>query len=361
VTGTAGGKTATASLSVSAGGLHHLALSPASATIAAGSGQAYTATGLDAYGNSLGDLTAATSFSIAPDGSCLATTCTATLAGAHQVSGTSAAATGGATLTVVAGTATGIRLSPHLATIAAGGSQAYAVSEVDRYGNTGADVSASMVLTVSPDGTCAANTCSASVTGLHAVAATLSGQSATATLTVIAGPVATLTLSPASATIDAGGSQAYSTTGTDAFGNSLGDLSPVTALTMAPEGTCSAGRCVALVGGPHVVTATNGGRSATAALAVRSVPPMVAPTPAPSPTSVAPSPSPSPSASPSPGGESVLPTPSPDPGSGPGGPGDAVAVAAVSPLMVGFGLGGILLLTMAVAYGMRFSGRRRRS
>src|SRR5207245_2340017 len=52
------------SVTISAGPLASLALSPASATVTAGGSQGYTATGADQYGNSLGDLTASTSFSI---------------------------------------------------------------------------------------------------------------------------------------------------------------------------------------------------------------------------------------------------------------------------------------------------------
>ena len=66
------------SLTVTAGALDHLALSPASATIAAGGSQAYTAEGRDQYDNSLGDVTSTTTFSIAPNGSCTVATCTAT-------------------------------------------------------------------------------------------------------------------------------------------------------------------------------------------------------------------------------------------------------------------------------------------
>ena len=51
-------------------GLDHIVISPASATITAGGSQAYTAEGFDASNNSLGDVTASTTFSIAPNGSC---------------------------------------------------------------------------------------------------------------------------------------------------------------------------------------------------------------------------------------------------------------------------------------------------
>jgi outer membrane protein assembly factor BamB len=80
--------------------LDHLALSPASSTITAGGSQAYTAQGLDASSNSLGDVTSATTFSISGGGSCAGVSCTATVPGTYTVTGTDGTATGTATLQV---------------------------------------------------------------------------------------------------------------------------------------------------------------------------------------------------------------------------------------------------------------------
>ena len=100
------------------GTLDHLVLSPATATVASGTPQAYTATGYDQYGNSLGDVTGSTTFSIGPDGTCAAASCSATVAGPHTVTGTDGTATGTATLTV---TGTGpldpLVLSPSTASV----------------------------------------------------------------------------------------------------------------------------------------------------------------------------------------------------------------------------------------------------
>src|SRR5207248_7489428 len=97
------GKTATAALTIGPAALDHLVLSPSTASITSGGSQAYTAAGRDQYVNSLGDLTSTTSFSIAPNGSCSGATCTASAAGAHMVTGTSAGKTGTASLQVNAG------------------------------------------------------------------------------------------------------------------------------------------------------------------------------------------------------------------------------------------------------------------
>jgi len=85
------------------GTLDHLVVSPATPTIAAGGTQFYTAEGFDASNISLGDITSATTFTIAPNGSCSGATCTATALGLHTVKGTSGAKTSPeASLTVAA-------------------------------------------------------------------------------------------------------------------------------------------------------------------------------------------------------------------------------------------------------------------
>jgi hypothetical protein len=68
--------------------LARLVLSPAQASIRAGGSLAYSAMGHDAAGHDLGHVTARTSFSIRPDGSCAGASCTATKPGRHTVTGT---------------------------------------------------------------------------------------------------------------------------------------------------------------------------------------------------------------------------------------------------------------------------------
>src|SRR5439155_20539278 len=79
------GATGTTSLQVTAGSLDHIAISPASATIAVGSSQSYTAQGFDSFNNSLGSVTSATTFSISPEGTCSGSTCTPNAGGPHTV------------------------------------------------------------------------------------------------------------------------------------------------------------------------------------------------------------------------------------------------------------------------------------
>jgi hypothetical protein len=67
--------------------LHRLVLSPASATITVGGSQTYKATGYDQFNKSLGDVTAATIFSIT-NGTCNFNVCTSNVAGNQTVTGT---------------------------------------------------------------------------------------------------------------------------------------------------------------------------------------------------------------------------------------------------------------------------------
>ncbi|HJX67304.1 MAG TPA: hypothetical protein VJ258_01120 [Candidatus Limnocylindrales bacterium] len=88
---------ATDTYTVSVGPLDHLVLSPANATVNPGVAQAYTATGYDAASDLIGDVTSATTFTIA-GGTCTGASCSATAAGGHTVTGNDGAATGTATL-----------------------------------------------------------------------------------------------------------------------------------------------------------------------------------------------------------------------------------------------------------------------
>jgi N,N-dimethylformamidase beta subunit-like protein len=262
------GITGSQSVTVSPGPLASLALTPSSSSITAGGSQGYTAAGSDQYGNSLGDLTASTTFTIAPNGSCTGAICTAIVAGSHAVTGSNTGITGTASLTVGPGPLNQLTISPSSATLTAGGSQGYTAAGSDQYGNSLGDLTASTTFTIAPNGSCTSATCTATVAGAHTVTGTNAGKTATASLTITPGPLNRLTLAPSSATITAGGSQGYTATGFDLYGNSLGDLTAGTTFTIAPNGSCSGSSCTATAAGAHTVTGTNAGKTATASLNV---------------------------------------------------------------------------------------------
>jgi hypothetical protein len=279
--------TGTATLTVTAGPLASLMLSPLTATITAGGSQAYTATGLDQYGNSLGDVTAATTFTITGTGSCTGSTCTATAAGTYTITGTDASATGTATLTVTAGPLASLMLSPLTATITAGGSQAYTATGYDQYGNSLGDVTAATTFTITGTGSCTGSTCTAATAGTYTVEGTDASAKGTATLTVTAGPAATVTITggdnqtaftgqpfatPLSVTVtNAHGSPVpgavvtftivAATGGTADFGDATQTITATTnSAGVATAPTLDAG----ISAGPVAVTATTPGASGTA-------------------------------------------------------------------------------------------------
>jgi hypothetical protein len=177
---------------VTAGPLDHLVLSPAEATIPAGGSQDYTAEGYDAGGNDLGDVTADTTFTIAPHSggaSCTGATCTANTAGDYMISGvdnTVPTARGTAILHVKAGTVATITISPASAAIRAGDSQAYTAEAFDGEGNDLGDVTADTTFTIDSGsgGSCIGAVCTATVADTWTVTGDYVGTTASASLLV---------------------------------------------------------------------------------------------------------------------------------------------------------------------------------
>jgi len=268
------GVKATASLAVIAGPLAKLSLNPTNSTIGLADSQIYTATGQDQFGNPIGDVTANTTFTIAPDGSCTGASCKGTAIGTHTVTGADGLATGTATL-VIAAAVDHITISPSSSTISAGSSQTYQILGYDAGNKLIGDVTSTTVLTISPDGSCRGATCTATIAGPHTVTASRSGKTATATLTVTPGPAVKLGLTPSSSSIPQGGTQGYFVQGLDQYGNQTGDLTSSSMLWIAPDGKCSGRLCPASVVGPHTVTATSATLTGQASLEVVPVAPAI--------------------------------------------------------------------------------------
>ena len=242
---------------------------PSGSTIPAGGTQTYQVEGYDLYGNDLGNVTAQTTLSISPDGSCTGATCTATKPGVHSVTATEGSnGFEDVLLTVTPGSLDHLTLSPPSATVDAGGSQAYTAEGFDRFGNDTGDVTAATTFSVSPGATCSGATCAAFTAGSHTVTGTDGSVAGTAILVARAGPVARLVLAPPMASVPSGASQAYTAEGFDTYGNDLGDMTTASTLTIGPDGTCAEASCAATMAGSHVVTASDGGATGTASLTV---------------------------------------------------------------------------------------------
>jgi hypothetical protein len=192
---------ATATLTVVPGPPKSLELAPPKKEIPAGVQQPYTAVTKDEHGNQT-DVTGQISLSIDPPSSCAiaGTKVSCTKTGSYTVTGTlkEPSLSAIATLTVVPGPATRLRLDPEKAEIQAGTGQPYTAVTEDRFGNE-TDLTAQTDFTIDEPGTCTKTGAKVSCTATKAQKYTVTGTlkdpslSATATLTVLPGPTTSTT------------------------------------------------------------------------------------------------------------------------------------------------------------------------
>jgi hypothetical protein len=274
VTGTYSGLTDTASLTVNAGALHHITISPDSATIVAGNTQAYSAQSFDLFNNLIADVTASTAFSIdaGAAGSWAANVYTSAVAGTWTVTGTYSGLTDTASLTVNAGALHHIVISPDTATITAGSAQTYTAQSFDLFNNVIADISSSTVFGITPaaGGGWNGNIYTSAIAGTWTVTGTYIGLTDTASLTINPGALDHIVISPDSATITAGSTQTYNAQAFDRFNNVIADVTGTTVFSITPAagGSWTANVYTSQTAGTWTVTGTYTTRSDTATLTV---------------------------------------------------------------------------------------------
>ncbi|MDM7998689.1 MAG: hypothetical protein QUS33_01480, partial [Dehalococcoidia bacterium] len=274
VTGTYTTASDTASLTVSAGPLHHIIISPDVSAITAGSLQPYTAQSFDQFNNLIGDTTGTTTFSIdaAAGGSWAANVYVSEKAGTWTITGNFSGFTDTASLTVNAGALHHIVISPDGATIAAGGAQPYTAEAFDQLNNSLGDVTSGTAFSIdaAAGGIWSLNVYTSAASGTWTVTGTYSGFTDTASLTVTVGSVSQIVVSPDGATIVAGSSQAFTAHTADSFGNPIEDVTDNTTFSIdaAAGGTWSANIYNSASAGAWVVTADYGGLQGTATLNV---------------------------------------------------------------------------------------------
>ena len=274
VTGNHGGHVDTATLTVNAGALHHIVISPDSATVSAGDSQTYAAEAFDQFDNSLGDVTTSTGFSIdaAAGGSWSANVYTSAKAGTWTVTGTYSTVSDTASLTVNVGPLHHIIISPDGATIIAGSSQAYTAQTADQFDNPIADVTGSTVFSIDTGagGTWAANVYTSAKAGTWTVTGDYSGLTGTAILNVTAASVSYITILPDGVAIAAGDSQTYTAQSFDEFDNLVADVtdSTVFSIDIGAEGTWAVNVYTSAKAGTWTVTGTCLGLTDTASLTV---------------------------------------------------------------------------------------------
>jgi hypothetical protein len=276
----------------------HLVLTPRRAFIPSGGHLTYAAEAVDAAGNPLGDVTDRTSFAVSftaaernvpirPEGSCTGPVCTATKLGRHTVTGTAdlggRTLTGTAALQVVPRHRRGVgppnrpppqlaslELLPQSSAILSGDRQHYKAAGYDKAHHFLGFLTEFTTFTISPDGSCAGNACTATV-GLEPVMHTVTGtivlknRTVIGTASLLVLPKIKLRIHPKFKVITFPGSVSYRVDGVFDSGQQA-DLTDFATFRISPPGFCAANICSGPVGrykvtaivhlGDHTLTAT---------------------------------------------------------------------------------------------------------
>jgi len=229
-------------LNVKPGDLDHIIVSPDTAAITSGNPYAFRAEAFDAYGNSLGDVTADTDFMIAESGhggEWMANRYIAKAAGTWTVRGQYEGIMADASLDVEAGQLSYIVVSPGSAATTAGTDQAFTVAAFDAYGNSLGDVTGDasfLIIEWGHNGGWTDNVYTPHTAGAWTVRATYQGRTADADLTVDAAAPSQIVMAPGAIAVTAGETRDYGVEAFDAYGNSLGDVTASTSFQIVESG-----------------------------------------------------------------------------------------------------------------------------
>jgi hypothetical protein len=247
IVATTGAVSSASTVTVTAGELASITMTPETVTVAIDATQQFTAVGTDAHGNVV---------SIAPVWSVVAGGGTidsssgrftaGTTAGAFTgtVKATSGSIAGTASVTVTAGALSSITVTPPSSSLEIGAQQSYTAVGHDSHGNVvaitptwslvsgGGSISGSGVFTAGTVAGTFTNTVRASV---GAGCGSIAGR---ASATVLAGPLANITVSPSTVTLAYGATQQYTAAGGDAYGNAVA-ITPVWSVVGSGGGTIS--------------------------------------------------------------------------------------------------------------------------
>lgn len=230
-------------------------------SIGVGYHQAYALTVHDAKGKLLPNATGA--FRISPEGSCRANVCTAYIRGVHTVIATSGGLTAYAYLNVTPGGFARLGIVPRLPQITAGSPFTFTAANVNSYGDPISDVTAEATFSISNEGSCAANICTAfRAHGGQLLTVNQAGHTSHFVLQVMAGKMTNISIEPSNATVVAGFHETYSATGYDAYDNAVENAYGMTnfagaakaIFTITPDGSCVHATCSPSSVGAHRVT-----------------------------------------------------------------------------------------------------------
>jgi hypothetical protein len=224
---------ASVSITITAGALATIAVSPGSVSLAGGATQQYTAVGKDAHNNVV---TITPAWTIAAGGGTIDGSTGLFTAGTtagdftNTVTATSGAVSGTASVSVTSGTLASITVTPSSPSLAAGAQQQFVAVGHDAGNNVVAITPTWSVAagggTIDPStGLFTSGTTAGTFT--NTVTATSGAISGTASVTVTPGALTTITITPSPATLAVHATQQFTVTGTDANNNTVPVPSPV--------------------------------------------------------------------------------------------------------------------------------------
>ena len=271
VTGSFSGLSLSVYLTVNHGAAESIQVNPYGASITAGTSEVYAVTALDNLGNQW-DVTSSATWGInsGAGGSWTGNVYTAAEAGTWTVTAIVANLQSAVPLTVNHGSAASIVISPQTQTIASGLSQSFSATAYDSYGNSwDATAITSWSIAANALGSWTNNIYTSAKAGNWLVTGTLNTLSNTVSLTVNPGSIVSITISPASASINAGSTQTYTATASDANGNTW-DITSSTSwsISAGADGSWAGNVYTSSNAGSWTVTGTFSGTSNTAPLSV---------------------------------------------------------------------------------------------
>jgi len=275
LTATSGGKSGTATVTVTIAPVASVTLSPGSPSIRVGGTVQLAATTKDSAGNVLTGRVVTWASSVPAVATVSATgLVTGVAAGTITITATSEGQSGTATVTVTIPPVASVAVSPSSSSLQIGGTVQLTATTKDSAGNvlTGRAVtwasSAPAVATVSASGLV-----TAVAAGSATLTATSEGKNGTATVTVNPVPVASVTVSPAANNLVIGQTAQLSASTKDSAGNVLTGRTITWASSSTTVATVSAsGLVTAKAAGSATITATSEGKSGTASVTVTVVP-----------------------------------------------------------------------------------------
>src|SRR5207253_2799246 len=274
-TGSPGGVSDTAVVTVTVAPVSAVSVAPTAATILMGATTQLQATTTDSLGNVLTGRTvtwASNTSAVTVGGTGLAT---GAGTGSATITATSEGKSGTATITVTNVPVATVTVAPTSANLQTGQTVQLTATARDASGNV---LSGRVMTWSSSSSSVASVNGNGLVTGAGAGSATITatseGQSGTAAITVTAAPVATVTVSPAAAAVQPGQTVQLTATTKDANGNILTGRTVTWASNSNPAATVSSsGLVTGVATGTALITATSEGQSGGAAIAVGTPPP----------------------------------------------------------------------------------------